>query len=428
MDIYERKISELIPAEYNPRYISPEAFEQLKASLQRFEAVEPAIINRHADRTDIIVGGHQRLKAATSLGWKTFPCVYVELTRDQEKELNIRLNKNTGQFDFDLLADHFNMEELTGWGFSEEELFGDGVFDEPDPEEDDYTIPEQVATDIMVGDLIEIGPHRLLCGDSTDPKQVATLMNGDLADMVMTDPPYNVDYQGGTDLKLKIKNDNMSDPQFYAFLLGFYKAFAEVTKPGGAWYVWHADTEGLNFRSAFTESGLLMKQCLIWVKNSLVMGRQDYQWQHEPCLYGWKPGAAHYFTDDRTQTTIIEDRIDLGKLKKDELRAMLQEIMDGGPASTVIRHNKPIKSAEHPTMKPIKLLAPRIQNSSKKNWIVADPFLGSGSTMVACEQLGRRCYGMELDEVYCQVVINRMLHSFPDMDIRINGEPYQAAA
>lgn len=276
---------------------------------------------------------------------------------------------------------------VADWGVDIPEFEAEKV----EAKEDDYEIPDEIKTDIVLGDLFEIGEHRLLCGDSTDSDSVAKLMNGEKADMVMTDPPYNVAYKGGTGLT--IMNDEMDNDSFYTFLLLFYKAFADVTKDGGAWYVWHADSEGVNFRKAFQESGLLMKQCLIWVKNALVMGRQDYHWKHEPCLYGWKAGAAHYFTNDRTKTSVIH-------------------------------HDKPLKNGEHPTMKPILLLAPLIENSSKPKWIVGDPFLGSGSTMVAAHQLNRKCYGMELDPKYCQVIIDRMLKLDPSLKVLKNGKPY----
>lgn len=422
MEVKERKLAELIPAEYNPRYIGDEAFEQLQASLKRFEAVEPIIVNMHPDRRNIIVGGHMRAKAAKALGWSTFPCVEIELDRDREKELNIRLNKNTGVFDFDKLANFFDVDELTSWGFTEEELFAEVEDPGAEAQEDNFdpTPPEKAIT--QPGDLYQIGEHRLLCGDSTDPEQAALLMQGELADMVMTDPPYNVAYEGGTGMT--IMNDEMEDGDFYAFLSAFYKTFSEVTKKGGAWYVWHADSEGVNFRKAFKENGLLLKQCLVWVKNALVMGRQDYHWKHEPCLYGWKEGAAHYFTDDRTNTTVIEDKVDLKKLKKDELLAMLTEILSDTMKTTVIHHDKPLKNAEHPTMKPILLLAPLIQNSSKRRELVVDPFLGSGSTMVAAHQLKRKCYGMEMDPKYCDVIVKRMMTLDPKLEVKLNGKDY----
>jgi DNA modification methylase len=277
----------------------------------------------------------------------------------------------------------------------------------------------KLNTDIVLGDLFEIGEHRLLCGDSTQVDTWQKVMDDKLCDMVMTDPPYNVDYQGGTGLK--IMNDKMENNTFYQFLYDFYTALGSYTKKGGAWYVWHADSEGANFRQAMKDAGIMVKQCLIWVKNSMVMGRQDYQWKHEPCLYGWKEGAAHYFTSERTHTTVIEDKLDIKKLTKDEMKKMLTEMLSDKNKTTIIHCDKPHRSAEHPTMKPILLLAPLIQNSSKENEIVADGFLGSGSTMVASHQLKRKCYGMELDPKYCQVIIDRMRKLDPNLVIKRNG-------
>jgi site-specific DNA-methyltransferase (adenine-specific) len=240
--------------------------------------------------------------------------------------------------------------------------------------------------------------------------------------MVMTDPPYNVNYEGGTGLK--IMNDQMTNDSFYQFLYDFYTALGSYTKPGGAWYVWHADSEGANFRQAYKDSGLLLKQCLIWVKNALVMGRQDYHWKHEPCLYGWKEGAAHYFTDDRTKTTVIEDVVDYRKLNKKELLDLVKEMTSDKQKTTIIHCDKPSKNDVHPTMKPIKLLAPLIENSSKIGELVADGFLGSGSTMVAAHQLKRRCYGTELDPKYCQIIVDRMIKLDPTFEVKRNGQPY----
>jgi len=216
-------------------------------------------------------------------------------------------------------------------------------------------------------------------------------MEEKLADIVVTDPPYNVDYEGGTGLK--IINDKMSDDSFYQFLYDFYTALGSFTKPGGSWYVWHADSEGANFRRAMADSGLYLKQCLIWVKNRIVLGRQDYHWKHEPCLYGWKPGASHNWYSDRKQSTILE-------------------------------FDRPSRNAEHPTMKPVELITYLIGNSSKNGMIVADGFLGSGTTMVAAHQLNRKCYGMELDPKYCQVIIDRMRKLDPSIQIKRNGQPY----
>jgi site-specific DNA-methyltransferase (adenine-specific) len=257
--------------------------------------------------------------------------------------------------------------------------------------EDDFDVPEGGSdTDIVLGDIFDIGQHRLICGDSTQTDTFEKLTEGVLADMVITDPPYNVAYEGKTKDKLKIDNDNMGDKQFYQFLYDFYTACAAYSKPGGAWYVWHADSEGANFRQAMKDAGIMVKQCLIWVKNSMVMGRQDYQWKHEPCLYGWKEGAAHNWYSDRKQTTILE-------------------------------FARPNRNAEHPTMKPIELFSYQISNSSKQGDIVMDAFGGSGTTMVACEQLNRKAFMVEFDPRYCQVIIDRMKKLNPDIKIKRNG-------
>ena len=370
------------------------------------------------DENNIILGGNMRYKACIEAGLKEIFILKVEdLTEQQKDEFIVKDNVGFGEWDWDILANEWDTEKLQDWGL---DLPLDVSVQELEAEEDDYEIPNEINTDIVLGDLFEIGEHRLLCGDSTQVDTWQKVMNEKLCDMVMTDPPYNVDYQGGTGLK--IMNDKMENNTFYQFLYDFYTALGSYTKKGGAWYVWHADSEGANFRSAFVNSGLLLKQCLVWVKNSMVMGRQDYQWKHEPCIYGWKEGAAHYFTSERTHTTVIEDKLDIKKLTKDEMKKMLTEMLSDKTKSTIIHCDKPHRSAEHPTMKPILLLAPLIQNSSKENEIVADGFLGSGSTMVASHQLKRKCYGMELDPKYCQVIIDRMKKLDPSLEIKRNGE------
>jgi site-specific DNA-methyltransferase (adenine-specific) len=318
-----------------------------------------------------------------------------------------------------MLANEWNADELEAWGL---DLPVYDVVEEPTAEEDNYEIPETIETDIVEGDLFEIGNHKLLCGSSTEVESWGKLFGDKLCDMVMTDPPYNVNYEGGTGLK--IQNDNMSNDSFYQFLYDFYTALGSYTKPGGAWYVWHADSEGANFRQAFKDSGLLLKQCLIWVKNALVMGRQDYHWKHEPCLYGWKEGAAHYFTNDRTKTTVMEDKVDFKKLSKNELLEIVKEMTSDKRKTTIINCDKPSRNDVHPTMKPIKLIAPLIENSSKTGELVADGFLGSGSTMVAAHQINRICYGTELDPKYCQVIVERMQKLDPSLVIKKNGQPY----
>ena len=229
-------------------------------------------------------------------------------------------------------------------------------------------------------------------------------------DLLLTDPPYNVNYEGKTSAALKIANDNMDDAAFAEFLRDAFSNIATVLKPGGAWYIFHSDSEGENFRRAARENLGKVRQCLIWNKNGFVLGRQDYHWKHEPCLYGWKDGDAHYFTDDRTQATVFEDKgIDFKKLKKAEAIKMLEDIFSDKYSTTVINEDKPAHNDEHPTMKPVRLLARLIRNSTRQGETVLDPFGGSGSTLIACEQLSRRCYTMELDPRYCDVIVDRYI-------------------
>jgi DNA modification methylase len=409
------KISQVKSNPNNPRLIKNDKFKKLVKSVQDFpEMLElrPIVV----DENMIVLGGNMRLKACIEAGLKEVWIEVADLTEQQKKEFTIKDNVGFGEWEWDILANEWDTDKLQDWGL---DLPLDVSVQELEAEEDDYEIPNEINTDIVLGDLFEIGEHRLLCGDSTQVDTWQKVMDDKLCDMVMTDPPYNVDYQGGTGLK--IMNDKMENNTFYQFLYDFYTALGSYTKKGGAWYVWHADSEGANFRQAMKDAGIMVKQCLIWVKNSMVMGRQDYQWKHEPCLYGWKEGAAHYFTSERTHTTVIEDKLDIKKLTKDEMKKMLTEMLSDKNKTTIIHCDKPHRSAEHPTMKPILLLAPLIQNSSKENEIVADGFLGSGSTMVASHQLKRKCYGMELDPKYCQVIIDRMRKLDPNLVIKRNG-------
>ena len=410
-------INEIKPNPSNPRIIKDDKFKKLVKSIQDFPQMlelRPIVI----DENNIVLGRNMRLKACIEAGLKDVPVKQAkELTEEQKKEFIVKDNVGYGEWDWDALANEWDIELLNEWGLDLPDLDIEDTF--IGAEEDDFEIPDQINTDIVEGDLFEIGEHKLLCGSSTQTDTWAKIFNEELADMVMTDPPYNVNYEGGTGLK--IMNDEMSNDSFYQFLYDFYTALGSYTKAGGAWYVWHADSEGANFRQAFKDSGLLLKQCLIWVKNALVMGRQDYHWKHEPCLYGWKEGAAHYFTEDRTKTTVIEDEVDYRKLSKKELLDLVKEITSDKQKTTIIHCDKPTKNDVHPTMKPIKLLAPLIENSSRVGQLVADGFLGSGSTMVASHQLKRKCYGIELDPKYCQVIVDRMKKLDPTLIIKKNG-------
>ena len=402
----------------NPRLIKDDKFKKLVKSIQEFPQMlelRPIVV----DENNIILGGNMRYKACIEAGLKEIFILKAEdLTEQQKDEFIVKDNVGFGEWDWDILANEWDTDKLQDWGL---DLPLDVSVQELEAEEDDYEIPNEINTDIVLGDLFEIGEHRLLCGDSTQVDTWQKVMDEKLCDMVMTDPPYNIDYEGKTKDALTIQNDNMTNDSFYQFLYDFYTALGSYTKKGGAWYVFHASTETVNFSTAMVNSGLLLKQYLVWVKNTMVLGRQDYQWKHELCLYGWKEGAAHYFTSERAHTTVIEDTINVNKLTKDEMKKMLNEMLSDKTKSTIIHCDKPHRSAEHPTMKPILLLAPLIQNSSKENEIVADGFLGSGSTMVASHQLKRKCYGMELDPKYCQVIIDRMKKLDPSLEIKRNG-------
>lgn len=416
-------ISELKQSEYNPRKdLRPgdAEYEKLKNSIKNFGYVEPVIWNK---RSGNIVGGHQRAKILRDLGYEEITCIVVDLDDLQEKALNVALNKIVGEWDIPLLTDLLKELDESDMdvfltGFDAEEL--SEMFGEKNPNNligDDFDVDseiDQIETPYTEqGDIWILGKHRLMCGDSTNESDVLTLTGGAAVDMCFTDPPYNVDYESET--TGKIMNDNMGDSEFLSFLINAFKMIFIALKHGGAFYICHADSEGLNFRKAADAAGLTLRQCLVWVKNSFVMGRQDYQWQHEPILYGWKPGAPHYFTSNRSNSTVIDElkKTDIGKLRKAELVALLTKLQREGEAlTTVIRENKPQKNPDHPTMKPIGLCARCIQNSSRRKEKVIDLFGGSGSTLIACEQIDRVAYLMELDPKFCDVIIRRYIKTF----------------
>lgn len=411
-----RSIDELNPAEYNPRKrLQPgdEEYERLKTSIETFGYVDPIIIN--ADGT--VIGGHQRLFVLRDLGYSEADVAVVDLSKADEKALNIALNKISGEWDEEKLAALFadlNAEDydLSLTGFGEDELSGllsgtDADFvdmdkadeDVPEPANEPYSRP---------GDIWHLGNHRLICGDSTDRETYNRLLNGESVQLVVTDPPYNVDYEGTAG---KIMNDSMDSDAFRAFLNDMYSAVADVSAPGAGAYIFHADGEGVAFREEFERAGFLLKQCLIWVKNSFVLGRQDYQWRHEPILYGWKDGAAHYFTDKRNLATVIDEsgKPDPGTMSREDLEelvSLLYDAVEEEPTS-IIYCDKPLRNAEHPTMKPTRLIAKLIENSSKAGWIVLDPFGGSGSTLIAAEATGRKARLIELDPKFCDVIVKR---------------------
>lgn len=370
MQIISKKIEEIKEYENNPRN-NDNAVEYVERSIKDFGFKIPIIV----DKNNIIVAGHTRYKAAKKLNLSEVPCIVADdLTDDQIKAFRLVDNKSAELAEWNLELLNIELEnihdiDMNLYDFELSELLDNVV-------EDDYEIelPEEPKT--KYGDIYKLGNHYLMCGDSTKESDVERLMNGHQADLAITDPPYNVNYEGKTEDNLKILNDNMDNNQFYDFLESAFINLNKALKDGGAAYIFHADTEGLNFRKAFINSKFKLAQCLIWVKNTFVMGRQDYQWKHEPILYGWKLGAGHYFINDRKQSTVLE-------------------------------FDKPSKNEEHPTMKPIELVAYLIKNSSKNDDVVIDFFGGSGSTLIASEQLNRICYTMELDPRYCDVIVDR---------------------
>lgn len=378
-------VGELKPAAYNPRKklkAGDKEYEKIKKSIQAFGYVEPIIVNY--DMT--VIGGHQRLTVLKDLGYTEVQCVVVRIEDENKvKALNVALNKITGAWDEQLLADllvdlktqDFNTD-FTGFEAPEIEQLFSKVHNK-EIKEDDFDVDEELKKPTMskLGDIWLLGRHRFICGDSTKPETYDALMDGQLANMVLTDPPYNVDVE---ETAGKIKNDNMADEDFYKFLFAAFVCMEQNMAQDASIYVFHADTQGLNFRKAFHDAGFYLSGCCIWKKNALVLGRSPYQWRHEPCLFGWKLGGKHQWYSDRKQTTIWE-------------------------------YDRPKSSKDHPTMKPVALMAYPIQNSCMSNCIVLDPFLGSGSTLIACEETNRICYGIELDEKFADVIVKRYIEA-----------------
>jgi DNA modification methylase len=375
-------IEKLIPYAKNSRTHSDEQVAQIAASIKEFGFNNPVLI----DKDDVIIAGHGRVMAARKCGLMEVPCIRLgHLTETQRKAYVIadnRLALNAGWDNElltielnELLADDFALDIL---GFNSDEL--KALLDPVTPTEgltDEDAVPETPEEPkTKPGDIYRLGRHRLMCGDSTSIDALEKLCDGQLVDMWLTDPPYNVAYEGKTKDALTIKNDSMGDDQFRQFLRDSYTAADMVMKPGAVFYIWHADSEGYNFRGAAKDAGWTVRQCLIWKKSTMVMGRQDYHWKHEPCLYGWKDGAGHLWAADRKQTTILE-------------------------------FDKPSRNGEHPTMKPVGLFEYQMLNNTKGGDIVLDSFGGSGTTLIAAEKNGRFARIMELDPKYCDVIVKR---------------------
>ncbi|WP_112384669.1 site-specific DNA-methyltransferase [Streptococcus intermedius] len=389
-------IDSLKPAAYNPRKKlkkGDKEYEKIKKSIVEFGYVDPIIVN--FDGT--VIGGHQRLTVLSDLGYKEVQCVQVRIDDENKvKALNVALNKITGAWNEELLADlmvdlqdaDFNLD-LTGFEAPEIDQLFSKVHNK-EVKEDDFDVDAELKKPTLSkqGDIWQLGKHRVICGDSTRPETYQLLLGDKKANLVVTDPPYNVNVE---ETAGKIKNDDMSDADFYQFLFSMFVNVEQSMEDDASIYVFHADTEGLNFRRAFKDAGFYLSGCCVWKKNALVLGRSPYQWQHEPVLYGWKQKGKHQWFSDRKQTTIWD-------------------------------YDRPKSSKEHPTMKPVQLMAYPIQNSSMRGTLILDPFLGSGSTLIAAEQTGRICYGIELDEKFVDVIVKRYMEATEKTDAQLIRE------
>lgn len=377
-------IEKVIPYEKNAKKHPKSQIEQVAASIKEFGFNQPIVV----DKNNVLIVGHGRLEAAKLLGLKEVPFITADLTEEQAMAYRLADNKlNESDWDMKLVVDELKllsepMLDLTG--FSVDLILENSEKDDEVPE-----TPKEAKSEL--GDLYELGKHRVLCGDSTSLEAMEVLMSEHKADLYLTDPPYNVNYEGKTKDALKIENDQMSDEGFRQFLKDAFIAADAFMKKGAVFYIWHADSEGYNFRGACHDIGWQVRQCLIWNKQTMVMGRQDYHWKHEPCLYGWKDGASHLWNADRTQTTVLN-------------------------------FDRPGRNAEHPTMKPIELFSYQITNNTKGEDIVLDSFLGSGSSIIAAEKTGRICFGLELDPKYVDVIVQRYVDFTGNTKIKKNGE------
>lgn len=380
-----KKISEIKPYPKNAKKHPEKQIIQVANSIKEFGFNQPIVI----DKEGVIIVGHGRYEASKHLGLTEVPVIVADLTDEQARAYRLADNKlNESGWEMDLVIEELKelslpLFELTG--------FDRDLLLEAEPEDDEIPeVPEVPKT--KLGDIYELGKHRVICGDSTKMEDVERLMNGVMADSWITDPPYNVAYNADKKGKKTIENDDMDDATFLQFITDASVTAISFLKAGGVFYIWHADSEGFNFRTACKNAGLTIRQCLIWVKNSMVMGRQDYQWKHEPCLYGWKDGSGHLWNSDRTQTTVLN-------------------------------FDKPHRNGEHPTMKPVELIAYQVTNNTKEGDLVLDTFLGSGSTLIASEKTRRVCYGVELDPKYVDVIVQRYVNYSGNENIKLNGEP-----
>ena len=443
VELREVEIAALKPYERNAKQHSKHQVEKIGRSIRELGFLSPCLIDQDLN----VIAGHGRILAARAIGMETVPCVFVEgLTAEERKAYILADNRLTelGEWDMDMvqqelaaLADADFDIGITG--FDPDLRFDDSMGQITD---DGWTAAEvQTAEEprSRIGDIYQLGNHRLMCGDSTDPDMVAALMNGEKADLMVTDPPYNIGLGGdesgaaqSTDENANrrkrqedgafLLNDNLGEKEFVEFLTKAMVNGKDALREGGAFYVWYATRTTEQFLEGMRKAGLEVRQILIWVKGHFTLGRQDYQWQHEPCLYGWKDGAAHYFLDNRKQSTVIEDLMpDLAHMKKAEMEALLREIYAEETATDVIREAKPNISELHPTMKPLKLIARQIRNSSQPGETVLDLFGGSGTTLIACEQMNRQCMMMEYDPHYADVIVDRWEKMTGLKALKVNG-------
>ena len=372
-------IEQLQPYKNNARLHSDEQVDQIAKSIEEFGFLNPVLV----DDQNTILAGHGRVMGAKKLGLDTVPTIQIKhLSESQKKAYIIADNQIALNAGWEMQLLETELKELNKDSFDVSLLGFDAkeldklLYEEKEGLTDEDAVPENLEPRVKKGDLWQLGNHRLLCGDATNVDDLQILFRDKKADLYLTDPPYNVDYAGKTKDALKIQNDKFDDDNFNNFLTDAFKNSAKKIKAGGSFYIFHADSEGYNFRSACKKANFNTRQCLIWSKNSMVMGRQDYHWQHEPILYGWMEGGSHSWYSDRKQTTILN-------------------------------FARPTKSKEHPTIKPVDIIEYLIKNSSKQEDIILDTFLGSGSTLIACEKTNRSCYGLELDPKYCDVIIKR---------------------
>lgn len=383
MKIENIDVNDVIFAEYNPRRLTPHQAQDLKDSLSRFGFVDPVILNSHPERKNILIGGHQRLKVWKEMGNKIVPAVYVELTRDKERELNIRLNKNTGEWAWDELGNNFSNEELIEWGFTEKELFGNIDIKHPETEGND-DLPQKPNTITKTGDIYELGNHKLICGDILKIEDLNKLFGNEKAHLCITDPPYGVSYSDknkflnsldeGNRVQTEIVNDNVDEKEIQKFWFDAFSNMKTVYQQKASYYIFGPQIQGM-IMMMMKKAEMPYRHVIIWVKNNHVLGRCDYNYKHEPMFFGWINTHEFY--------------------GKGEFMTSVWEV------------DKPIKSDLHPTMKPVRLLENALMNSSLENQICLDPFLGSGSTLIACERLNRKCYGLEIEPHYCDVIVKR---------------------